>query len=119
MSTIIIVIAIILGVALAGLLVAFRSRYRDLFSVAFVLGVAALAVAITILRIDQYRSDQAAATAFATRSAPPSIPAAAPVPPGPQPQAPISLPSYGPMVRPPTGGAAPAAVPNPYTGRSS
>jgi hypothetical protein len=108
------IIGLALGVLLGAVIIAFRRRFRDVFATLLVLGVVVLAVAVTIWRIDQYREDKATAAPVAeTQTTTPD----AGMPPGPPPKPPVALPPPA-MGRGATGGAAPAAVENPYAGGS-
>ena len=114
MSTANMIIGLALGVLLGALIIVFRNRFRDVFATLLVIGVVALAVAVTVWRIDQYREDKATGSSVAESQA---MPPAAEVPPGQRPKPPIGLPPAS-MGRGLTGGAAPAAVDNPYAGGS-
>lgn len=107
-----VIIGVALGILAAGMLIAMRNRYRDLFSAIFVFGIAALAVAVTIIRVQDYRENQAAVANSAGQNQQVSANGA---PAGPPPQAPVIVPTpASPMMRGPTGGAAPEAAQNPY-----
>ena len=102
-STLSLVLGIAIGIALAVLLVGFRTRYHDLFPALLVAGIAGLAIVVTILRVDQYWSSPQPATATTEAYAP----AYGGGKPQSRPEPPTGLRSFGPMVRGPTGGAAP------------
>ena len=114
MSTTNVILGLALGVLLGALIIVFRNRFRDVFAALLVVGVVVLAVAVTMWRIDQYRDEKATGTPVADSQATPPV---AEVPPGPPPKPPIGLPPAS-MGRGLTGGAAPAAVDNPYAGGS-
>ena len=121
MSLWIIAIALIVGVVLAVLLYRYRERGTDVMAGVFILAVAGLAVAVTALRVQQYRDDQAkanAATEAMTASAAPTAPAGPPAPTNGPPVQPVNVPLLAPTVRGPTGYAAPPAAENPYSGTS-
>ena len=110
------IIGIALGVLLAALVIAYRTRARDMFGGVFVVGIAALAIAVTIVRVQQYHQQHAAAAALAQQN---QLSAQAmPAPLSNPPVAPVALPTVGPMVKPPTGAAAPPAAPNPHFGKA-
>jgi hypothetical protein len=114
MSTTNLIIGLGLGVVLGALIIAFRHRFRDVFATLLVVGVVAVAVAVTIWRVDEYR-DQKAATGgtVAESHAMPGVGVA----PGPPPKPPVALPPPS-IGRGATGGAAPPAVENPHAGGS-
>ena len=85
MSSTNLIIGLALGVLLGGLIIVFRHRYRDVFATILVFGVIVLAVAVTILRIDQYQEQKATPVAEAQLAAPDAAPA------GPPPKPPIGL----------------------------
>jgi predicted lipid-binding transport protein (Tim44 family) len=114
MSTTNMIIGLALGVLLGAVIIAFRNRFRDVFSMLLVLGVVVLAVVVTIWRVDQYREEKAAAVPIADSQGPPPN---AGIPPGPPPKPPVGLPPPS-MGRGATGSAAPAAVEKPYAGDS-
>ncbi len=107
-------IGIALGAMFGALIIVWQRRYRDLFAVLFVAGIAALAVAVTIVQVEQYRAQKAVNDAAVQSE---KVTASGMVA-GPPPQPPVALPSRPPMVRGPTGSAAPPAVENPYAGGS-
>jgi hypothetical protein len=77
------------------------------------LGVVALAIVVTIWRVDQYRDERTTGAPVAETQI---MPPGAEAPAGPPPRPPVGLPlSIG---RGATGGAAPPAVENPYAGGS-
>jgi MFS family permease len=115
MSTTNLIIGLALGILLGGLIIVFRNRYRDVFATILVLGVVVLAVAVTILRVGQYREQRAAPGSVAEDQA---VPPGVGVPPGPPPKPPIGLANPPPLGRGLTGSAAPQAVENPYAGGS-
>ena len=110
MSSTNLIIGLALGVLLGGLIIVFRHRYRDVFATILVFGIIVLAVVVTILRIDQYQEQKSTPVAEAQIAAPDAAPV------GPPPKPPIGLANPPPMGRGLTGGAAPAAVENPYAG---
>lgn len=114
MSTTNLIIGLALGVVLGALIIVFRHRFRDVFAMLLVVGVVALAVAVTILRIDEYRVQNATGGTVAESQ---SMAPGAEVPPGPPPKPPIGLPPPS-VGRGATGSAAPAVVENPYAGGS-
>ncbi len=61
-----IIVGLVLGLAMAALVVLQYHRLRDLYAVFLVLGVVALALAVTIIRVDDYRSSRAQANASST-----------------------------------------------------
>jgi thiol:disulfide interchange protein len=111
---------IIIGIGLVAvfggaLIIAWRRRDRNLFSVLFVVGIAALAAAVTIVRVDQYQAQKAEASQVAkSQPAQPMAASGSSVEPTAKP--PIGLPILPPMVRGPSGAAAPPAVHSPYAG---
>ena len=114
MSTTSIIIGLALGGLLGALMIAFRNRFQDVFSMLLVVGVVVLAVAVTIWRVDQYREEKPTGAPVAeTQTVPPGAEVLA----GPPQKPPIGLPPAS-MGRGATGSAAPAAVENPYAGGS-
>ena len=69
MSTTNLIIGLALGVLFGGLIIAFRTRFRDVFAALLVLGVVVLAVVVTIMRVDQYREEKATGTPVAESQA--------------------------------------------------
>lgn len=120
MSTSTIVIGLVIGLVLAVIIWWLRGRPADTMGVLLVAGIAALAIVVTIVRVQQYHDQQAAAAAANTNlaaNAPAGAagsPDAPPLTNGP-PREPINLPTVAAGVHPATGGAAPAAAPNPYS----
>jgi hypothetical protein len=114
MSTTNVIIGLVIGVLLCGAILLWRNRYRDVFGVVLVLGIAALAAAVTVYRIHQYRETQATAETAAPSQAQSETPPANTG--GGSPQPPVILPSRPPLIGGPTGAAAPPAVQNPYAG---
>ena len=112
MSTTNLIVGLALGVLLGGLIIAFRNRYRDVYATLLVLGIVALAVAVTIVEVSRY-DEQKATTGPVAENQPA---ASAAIPPGPPPKPPIGVANPPPMGRGLTGGAAPPAVENPYAG---
>ena len=106
-----IIIGLALGTALAAVCIALWRRYRDVFAVIFVIGIAALAIAVTVYRVHQYRSQSAADASAAQQSEPPATfgDSTAPAPP------PVMVPVRPPLAGGPTGAAAPQAAENPFT----
>ncbi len=104
------IIGIVFVVALGALVVG-RRRRANVFSVLLVAGIAAVAVAVTVVRVQQYWDRQA-----------PSEIAGVSQPAG---DAPATLPpasnqtwrTSSPMVKPPTGAAAPPTARNPEFNR--
>ena len=109
-----IIIGIALGVLFGALIILWRRQYRDLFAVFLVVSILALAVVVTIYQVDQYwaqRAEQAQIAQSQPASPPPSGSSMeAPAKP------PIGVPILPPMVRGPSGAAAPPAVHSPYAG---
>jgi hypothetical protein len=98
------------AVFLVALLIGPRWVNRDLFSVLFVASVVAVAIAVTIQRVAEYRAEQQKLSLSPARPLPEVLspftePLAGPIP---------LLRAYSPMTRPPTGAAAPALHSNPY-----
>ena len=105
------IIGIVFVVAFGTLIVGRRLR-ANVFSVLLVLGIAALGTAVTVVRVQQYRHQQSSiGTVRASQPAPDFVatPAA--------PRSPQSWQTISPMVRPPTGAAAPPAAQNPASNR--
>jgi hypothetical protein len=115
MSTTNIIIGIVIGLLLGGVALVWRQRYRDVFGALLVLGIAALAVAVTMYQVEQYRDEKSAVQTSA--GAEPATPSAD-GPSGPPPRPLVNIPSPPPLMRGPTGSAAPPAVENPYAGES-
>lgn len=108
-----VIIGVALGFLLAGIIFWLRNRPRDAYAVVFVLGIAALAVAVTMIRVDEYREHKAVSGSSAAPDAP-VTPAGLPA--GGPPPKPLAAVPPPPLMKGPTGGAAPAAVENPYAG---
>lgn len=119
MTTTTIIIGLAIGFGVAAILWMLRGREADAMGVLLIAGLAALAAVVTVVRVQQYRDQQATiaaanpTVAAATPSEGPSGPP--PLTNGP-PREPINIPVMGPGLHPATGAAAPAAVPNPYAG---
>jgi len=114
MSTTSMIIGLALGGLLGALMIVFRNRFRDVFSMLLVVGVVVLAVAVTIWRVDQYHDEKATPAPVAEGQA---TPPGAGIPAGAPPRAPVGLPPSS-MGRGAIGSAAPPAVENPYAGGS-
>lgn len=113
-----IMIGIVVGLVLATVIFALRRRTEDIMPVLLVIGVAGVAIAVTVVRVQQYRDQQAAAAA-ANESVAVNAPASAaqggpPAMTNGPPREPIAVPVPPPGMHPATGGAAPPAAPNPY-----
>ena len=89
----------------------FRNRPRDVFAVALVAGIAALAVIVTIDRVSEFRAQEAAENSVAATD--PAAASGSPMAPPPA-REPLNLPTPAPGLKGATGSAAPAAVRNPY-----
>ena len=112
MSTTNIIIGLAIGMVLGGLIIALRNRRNDVFSGLLVVGIVGIAIAVTIVRVQQYR-DQKAASATVAQAQPVDAigtPTAPPAPP------PVGFPRLAPLVRGPSGSAAPPVAVNPYAG---
>ena len=94
MSTMDIIVICVLGVMTAGLIVGSVHRRRHLFSALFVIGIVGLAVALTIVREQQYRDLRAANAAIAQSATPTGMPVE-PLPPSAMGQPPMASASIG------------------------
>jgi hypothetical protein len=105
----IIALSIVAVVLLGGLAIGPRWFHADLFYVLFVAAVATLAIAVTLVRIAEYRQIalDAAAAAHSAATAPISPPFTEP---------PAARPPVFPMMNPGAGAAAPPAARNPNRG---
>jgi len=103
------VIGIVFIVAFGALIVGRRLR-ANVFSVLLVTGIAVLAVAVTVTQVQQYRHHQASSSGVGTSQPATDVPA-------PPPSTGQSWQTMPPMVKPPTGAAAPPAAQNPELGR--
>jgi len=115
----IIAVAVLIGLVVAGLLYRYRERRTDVMSGLLVVAIAAIAVVVTLVRVQEYREEQAKAAAaneaLTASAAPPATAGPPPLTNAP-PTPPVALPLMAPTVRGPTGGAAPPAAENPYAG---
>jgi hypothetical protein len=105
------ILGIVFVVAFGALIVGRRLR-ANVFSVLLVVGIAALAVAVTVVRVHQYRDQEAASGGVSqpgVEAPEAAAPPAAPTPSGWQ--------TMSPMVKPPTGAAAPPAARHPELNR--
>jgi hypothetical protein len=109
-STNLIIASLVLGFLVGGLMLAFRNRPRDVFAVALVSGIAALAVIVTIDRVSDFRAQEASDNNVAAPD--PMIGSGSSM--EPPPREPLNLPTPAPGLKGTTGSAAPAAVRNPY-----
>jgi len=114
MSTNTIIIGIALGVLLAAAIILLRNRPRDVFAVILVAGIAALAIAVNIDRVQQYWQQAGTAAAAAQKQPEVAVNGMPTTPPAPPP---VAVP-VAPLIKGPTGGAAPEAAQNPYLRRS-
>ncbi len=101
------IIGVVFVVAFGTLIVGRRLR-ANVFPVLLVAGIAALGAAVTVVQVQQYRSQQASSSALGESPPAPDV-AAAPAAAASQ----QAWPAISPMVQPPTGAAAPAAARNP------
>ena len=99
-----------LGLLFGGLMMAFRNRPRDVFAVALVTGIVALAVIVTMDRVIDFRAQEASDSSVAAPD--PMIGSGSSM--EPPPREPLNLPTPAPGLKGATGSAAPAAVRNPY-----
>lgn len=102
---------------LLALLLAWKRQYRNLFAILLFLGVAGIAILVTVVQVTQYRADKAA-TPVVTQSSPGPQPLATAAPPMQPAAQPVLMPPPPPMMRGPTGSAAPPVAHNPYLGKS-
>ncbi len=114
MSTTNIIIGIVLGLAIAGVMITLRNRPRDVYSALLVVGIAALAITVTIIRVNQYQEEKASENAVTPLAEPATASGASAEPP---PHPPVAVPVPSPGMRGATGSAAPAAARNPYLGQ--
>ena len=68
MSLWIIAVAVLIGLVVAGLLYRYRERRTDVMSGLLVVAIAAIAVVVTLVRVQEYREEQAKAAAAVRRS---------------------------------------------------
>lgn len=110
-----IIVGLVIVIAAAGLLYRYRAYSSEVMSILLVAGIAGLATAVTFVRVQQYHTQQQA-TAEATAALSPNVePAPPPLTNGP-PREPVNERVYAPNERPISGGAAPPAAHNPYSG---
>jgi hypothetical protein len=93
-----------------GLMMAFRNRPRDVFAVALVTGIVAIAVIVTIDRVSDFHAQEASDNSHALPD--PMIGSGSSMEPPPREPLNIHVPGLG--LKGATGSAAPAAVRNPY-----
>ncbi|HEX3860729.1 MAG TPA: hypothetical protein VHY35_03475 [Stellaceae bacterium] len=110
-----VVITVAVAITVIVLIVAWRRQYHNLLSVLLFASIAAGAIAVTAFQVDQYWQERASDRRVTQSQAPAVLPTGQQV--APPPRAPVILPEPPPMMRGPTGGAAPAVARNPY-GRS-
>src|ERR1051325_7540895 len=114
-SSTVVIIGLILGVLLGAAIIIWRQRYRDLFAGLLVVGILALAVVVTIYQVNQYRAQKAEASQLAqSQPAQPIEASGSSLEPKANP--PVGIQILPPMVRGPSGAAAPAAVHAPSAG---
>ncbi len=112
MSTTNIIVGVAICAVFGGLTIAIRHRIRDVFAALLVVGIAALAIAVSIDQVQQYR-DQKAAQSTIAQSETPAVSGSSAAPPA---QPPVVLPIRPTMMQGPSAAAAPPAVPNPFAG---
>jgi predicted lipid-binding transport protein (Tim44 family) len=105
-----IVVGLVLGILFGGLMLAFRNRPRDVFAVALIAGIAAIAVVVTIDRVSDFRAQEASDNSVAGHDPTVASGSSTEQPP----REPLNLPTPGPGLKGASGSAAPAAVRNPY-----
>jgi hypothetical protein len=85
----------------------FRNRPRDVFAVALVAGIAALAVVVTIDRVSEFRAQEASDNNVAATD--PAAASGSPLAPPPARER-LNLPTPAPGLKGATGSAAPASI---------
>jgi thiol:disulfide interchange protein len=103
------ILGVVFVVALGALIVGRRLR-ANVFSVLLVAGIVALAVAVTVVQVQQYWTQRAPVSAVAVSQPATGVRAIQP------PAADRSWSTSAPMITPPTGSAAPPAARNPTSG---
>lgn len=104
------IIGIVFVVAFGSLIVGRRLR-ANVFPVLLVAGIAGVAVAVTAVRVQQYWDQQTPSDVVGASQTATDAPAALP------PAVDQTWQTSAPMVKPPTGAAAPPAAPNPEFNR--